>query len=162
MLFFFMIKLNHDSELFTSHRHQWWPCTRRSIMKPHQRGWLAEVSKPQWAWRSGRSQVITREDRGGRAGHGGEGGAVVLDLAEEAKQPMVKMALGGAEKDGLGRWRCERGEDGLGAAAWQTYQQVYVDMTSSLNGAAGGVSINNQWWTYYKEKITPSRNTPEL
>jgi hypothetical protein len=25
-------------------------------------------------------------------------------------------------------------------------------MTSSLSGAAGGVSISNKWWTYYKEK----------
>jgi hypothetical protein len=37
-----------------------------------------------------------------------------------------------------------------------------VDMTLSLSGAAGGVSISNQWWTYYKEKVTPTRNTIEL
>jgi hypothetical protein len=27
-----------------------------------------------------------------------------------------------------------------------------VDMTSSLSGIAGRVSISNQCWTYYKEK----------
>jgi hypothetical protein len=35
-------------------------------------------------------------DHGGRAGHGGEGGAAVPNLAEkDAKQHMVRMVLGG-------------------------------------------------------------------
>jgi hypothetical protein len=36
-------------------------------------------------------------------------------------------------------WGRRRGEIG-------EYQRVFVDMTSSLSGAAGRVS--NQWWTY--------------
>jgi hypothetical protein len=55
-------------------------------------------------------------------------------------------------EDGLGWQRDERDEDGLGAAGRRTYQRVCVDMTLSLSSTTGGVSINNKWWTYYKEK----------
>jgi hypothetical protein len=35
-------------------------------------------------------------------------------------------------------------------------------MTWSLSGTTGGISISNQRWTYYREKITPTRNTTQL
>jgi hypothetical protein len=72
--------------------------------------------------------------RGGGAGSDGEGGQATCG------------------EDGLGRRHGEHGE----------YQRVCADMTLSLNGASGGVSISNKWWTYYKEKITPTKNTAEL
>jgi hypothetical protein len=98
-----------------------------------------------------------RMDRGGPAGHSGGGGVVAPDLVEKENGiGLRRMVLGGGAMDMVrmvwGRWRGERGE----------YQRVCADKTSNLSGAAGGVSINNQWWTYYKEKITPIRNTTEL
>jgi hypothetical protein len=99
-----MTKLNHDSELFTSHRHQWWS---------------AEVSKPRWPWRLGRSHAITEEDGAGTVEvvlyMVGGGGAAAPDLVEkEAKRHMVRMVLGGGTADVVrmvwGRRLGERGE----------------------------------------------------
>jgi hypothetical protein len=107
-----------------------------------------EVTKPPRPLRSVWSQAITREDgagimevtpgmvvgegRGSRSGE--EGGQAARGEDGLGRRRMV-LSSGAVNVVRMvwGRWREERGE----------YLQVCVDMTSSLSGAASGVSISN-------------------